>query len=195
LARLVNSSFADSFVLKGGVLLAGYGLRRPTRDIDMQAIDFVLDEKHCREVVAAVAAVKAGDGIVFEAVPMRIEQIRDEEEYSGVRVHIRAQLYSARIAVKLDISTGDPMFPDAQRVTMPRILGGEFTLMEYALETVIAEKAVTILQRGATSTRWRDYTDLRSLSRSRSFDATTLRQAIEEVAKYRGPPCQPLLRH
>jgi len=186
LARLGESAFADSFVLKGGVLLAGYGLRRPTRDVDMQAIDFVLDENHCREVAAAVARADTDDGVVFEAVPIRIEQIRDEEEYSGIRVHIRAQLHSARMAVKLDISTGDPMFPQAQRVTMPRILGGDFTLMGYALETVIAEKAVTILQRGVTSTRWRDYMDLRSLSRSRSFDATTLRKAIEEVAKYRG---------
>ncbi|MGV8911459.1 MAG: nucleotidyl transferase AbiEii/AbiGii toxin family protein [Rhodoglobus sp.] len=186
LARLGESTFADSFVLKGGVLLAGYGLRRPTRDVDMQAIDFVLDEKHCREVAAAVAEADADDGVVFEAVPIRIEQIRDEEEYSGIRVHIRAQLHNARIAVKLDISTGDPMFPEAQLVTMPCILGGEFTLMGYALETVVAEKAVTILQRGATNTRWRDYMDLRSLSRSRSFEATILRKAIEEVAKYRG---------
>lgn len=50
---------------------------------------------------------------------------------------------------------------------------------------VIAEKAVTILQRGATSTRWRDYMDLRSLSRSRSFEARTVREAIREVAKHR----------
>tara|TARA_R110002124_G_scaffold126756_3_gene286425 strand:- start:5411 stop:5689 length:279 start_codon:yes stop_codon:yes gene_type:complete len=85
--------------------------------------------------------------------------------------------------VKLDISTGDPMFPQAQRVTMPRILGGEFTLMGYALETVIAEKAVTILQRGVTSTGWRDYMGLRSLARSRSFEATTLRKSIEEVGR------------
>jgi len=55
LARLGESSFADSFVLKGWALLAGYGLRRPTRDVDLQVIDFVLDEKHCREVTAAVA--------------------------------------------------------------------------------------------------------------------------------------------
>jgi len=72
------------------------------------------------------------------------------------------------------------------QMTMPRILGGEFTLMGYALETVIAEKAVTILQRGVTSMRWRDYMDLLSLSRSRSFDATTVRKSIEEVAKHRG---------
>jgi hypothetical protein len=101
-------------------------------------------------------------------------------------VHVRAQLYRAQIAVKLDISTGDPMSPNAQLVTMPQILGGEFPLMGHPLETVIAEKAVTILQRGATSARWRDYMNLRSLSRSKSFEATTLRKAIEEVAKHRG---------
>ncbi|EPR76529.1 hypothetical protein ADILRU_1149 [Leifsonia rubra CMS 76R] len=84
LARLGESTFADSFVLNGGVLLAGYGLRRPTRDVDMQAIDLVLDEEHCREVTAAVAEVEVGDGAVFEALPIRIEQIRDEEEYSGL---------------------------------------------------------------------------------------------------------------
>jgi len=186
LARLVESPYADSFVLKGGVLLASYGLRRPTRDVDMHAIDFVLDEEHCREVVVTVATAEADDGVVFDSIPTRIEPIRDEEEYSGLRVHVRAQLHRAQIAVKLDISTGDPISPSAQLVTMPQILGGEFTLMGHPPETIIAEKAVTILQRGATSTRWRDYMDLRSLSRSRSFSAGTLRGAIEAVAKHRG---------
>ncbi|EAR23987.1 hypothetical protein A20C1_10775 [marine actinobacterium PHSC20C1] len=185
LARLVESPYADSFVLKGGVLLAGYGLRRPTRDVDMQAIDFVLDEEHCGKVVAAVATAEADDGVAFDAIPTRIEQIRDEEEYSGLRVHVRAQLHRSPIALKLDISTGDPISPHAQLVTMPRILGGEFTVMGHPPETVIAEKAVTILQRGATSTRWRDYMDLRSLALSRSFSAATLGKAIEEVAKHR----------
>jgi predicted nucleotidyltransferase component of viral defense system len=185
LARLVESTYADSFVLKGGVLLAGYGLRRPTRDVDMQAIDFVLDDEHGKQVVAEVAATAADDGVVFDAIPTRIEQIRDEEEYSGLRVHVRARLHRAQIALKLDISTGDPISPHAQLVTMPRILGGQFTLMGHPPETVIAEKAVTILQRGATSTRWRDYMDLRSLPLSRGFSAATLRRAIEEVAKHR----------
>jgi len=33
LARLVVSPYADRFVLKGGVLLAAYDTRRPTRDL------------------------------------------------------------------------------------------------------------------------------------------------------------------
>ncbi|MDR3070139.1 MAG: nucleotidyl transferase AbiEii/AbiGii toxin family protein, partial [Propionibacteriaceae bacterium] len=34
LARLSASSFKDDFVLKGGVLLAAFTLRRPTKNID-----------------------------------------------------------------------------------------------------------------------------------------------------------------
>ena len=75
---------------------------------------------------------------MFDAIPTRIEQIRDEEEYSGLRVHVRALLYRSHIAIKLDISTGDPISPHPQLVTMPRILGGEFTLMGHPPETVIA---------------------------------------------------------
>lgn len=146
---------------------------------------FVLDEKLCKQVVAEIAAAKADDGVVYDAVPTRIEQIRDEEEYSALRVHVKAQLYRAQITVKLDTSTGDPISPHAKLVTMPRILGGEFTLMGHPPETVIPEKAESILQRVATSTRRRDYIDVRSLSRSGSCSAGILRKAIEEVAKHR----------
>ena len=36
LERLANSPHASRWVLKGGVLLAAYNVRRPTRDIDLQ---------------------------------------------------------------------------------------------------------------------------------------------------------------
>ncbi|MGH3401443.1 MAG: nucleotidyl transferase AbiEii/AbiGii toxin family protein [Streptosporangiaceae bacterium] len=35
LLRLVNSEHNSNFVLKGGVLLAAYELRRPTADVDI----------------------------------------------------------------------------------------------------------------------------------------------------------------
>ena len=122
LARLVGTEYADSFVLKGGVLLAGFGFGRPMRHVDMRAVNFVLDEDRCRGVVAAVAAVPADDGVTFDPVPSRIEQIRDEEEYLGLRVHLNAQLFSRRLTPKLDIRTGHPISPQAQTVTMPRLL-------------------------------------------------------------------------
>jgi len=45
-------------------------------------------------------------------------------------------------------------------VVVPRILGGEFEMLGYPLVMVVAEKAVTMLTRGTTSTRWRDIVDL-----------------------------------
>jgi hypothetical protein len=38
LDRLTRTSHAGDFVLKGGVLLAAYGARRPTKDADANAI-------------------------------------------------------------------------------------------------------------------------------------------------------------
>jgi hypothetical protein len=40
LARLARTRFASQFVLKGGVLLAAFRERRPTRDIGLRAQDF-----------------------------------------------------------------------------------------------------------------------------------------------------------
>ena len=78
---MVDSSFADSFGLKGGVLLASCELCRPTRDVDTQAIDFVLDQEHRSYVIAPIAAAAMDDGVVSDTIPSRIEQFGDEEEY------------------------------------------------------------------------------------------------------------------
>jgi hypothetical protein len=54
LARLSHSPSGGKFVLKGGVLLAAFGSRRPTRDIDLAAQDLGNSEA---EIVALIRAV------------------------------------------------------------------------------------------------------------------------------------------
>lgn len=51
------------------------------------------------------------------------------------------------------MSTGDPIVPPPRPVTIDRIIGDPITILGYAPETTIAEKGVTILERGITSTR------------------------------------------
>lgn len=77
LDRLGRTEYAADFVLKGGLLLAAYRLRRPTRDADLQAMDFQLDEEHMRAVVASVAAIDDEDGLTIDADATRVLQIRD----------------------------------------------------------------------------------------------------------------------
>lgn len=57
----------------------------------------------------------------------------------------------------------------------------------HPLETVIAEKTVTMLQRGTTSTRWRDLMDVATLARHSAFKATAIR-----TASHRGAELSPL---
>ena len=66
LARLAESGFADQLVLKGGVLLAAFGERRPTRDVDLQAEALDNDSENVPAVICEVAARRLDDGVVFD---------------------------------------------------------------------------------------------------------------------------------
>src|ERR1035437_2247941 len=87
------------------------------------------------------------------------EVIRDEDEYSGVRVRLVGHLSRARIPFHVDVNVGDPFVPLPAQVEVPRLLGGAITVRGYPLSMVFAEKIVTAVQRGTVNTRWRDYAD------------------------------------
>jgi hypothetical protein len=56
LARMSLTQAADRFVLKGGLLLAVFGERRPTRDIDLQAQAIGSDPSTVRAAISDIAA-------------------------------------------------------------------------------------------------------------------------------------------
>ena len=65
LDRLTRTSDAGDFVLKGGVLLAAYGVRRPTKDTDANALNADVTAEHLAQVVHDIAAIDVDDGVVF----------------------------------------------------------------------------------------------------------------------------------
>jgi Nucleotidyl transferase AbiEii toxin, Type IV TA system len=69
LQRLAASQYRERLVLKGGVLLAAYDARRPTRDIDLQAQGLNNDPGSVGHVVLDIVSVRlpAPDGLVFDA--------------------------------------------------------------------------------------------------------------------------------
>lgn len=66
--------------------------------------------------------------------------------------------------------------------------------MAYAKETVMAEKGVTILERGVSSTRWRDYVDIVQLSQG-GFDQEELLRSARAVARFRKVTLGPVAPH
>lgn len=55
----------------------------------------------------------------------------------------------------------------------------------YNIETVLAEKAETILQRGELNTRPRDFYDIYILVKTQEFDKSIFDEALRETAKHR----------
>ena len=195
LARLASSDLRDRFVLKGGVLLAAFDARRPTRDVDLAGLQVANEVAAVRELVLTVLQVELAedDGIEFDAESAHAEMIREEDEYSGVRVSLGATLATAQLSFHVDVNVGDPIWPAPEVVAVPRLRGGPaIELAGYPLPMVYAEKIVTAIQRGTANTRWRDFGDIWTLSRDHSVAGVDLRRAIVEVARHRKVELVPL---
>lgn len=187
LARLAVSGQRADFVLKGGVLLAAYAVRRPTADIDLAANSISNDVETVLALVTAVAASAPAldDGLAFHTETATAEAIRDEDEYSGVRVSLEASLATARLPFHVDVNVGDPIWPEPTNVTLPRLLGGSINVLGYPIAMVLTEKLVTAALRGAANTRWRHYADIYSLTRAHELVASEVYDSYRRVAAHR----------
>jgi hypothetical protein len=149
LARVAELRFADKLVLKGGMLLAVLDVRRGTRDADMLARGLAGDESRLKGVVGEIASIPMADGVDFDTTAISIATIRDGAEYDGIRLALPASL-GAELKLRLDLSFGDPVEP--QQIDYPTLLGDQgFPLLGYLLESMIAEKADTMMFLGDAS--------------------------------------------
>ncbi|WP_319446905.1 MULTISPECIES: nucleotidyl transferase AbiEii/AbiGii toxin family protein [unclassified Mycobacterium] len=194
LHRLTRTTHAGDFVLKGGVLLAAYGVRRPTKDVDANALRANVTAEHLTLVVRDIAAVDTNDGVTFDLDTISVQEIREHADYPALRMRVNASIGPWTGSAVWDVSTGDPIVPPPRQVTIDRILGDPITLLGYAPETTIAEKGVTILERGITSTRWRDYVDIVQLGRH-GIDSAELLRSARAVARYRGVTLESVAPH
>lgn len=192
LYRLAVSSHRERLVLKGGMLLAALDRRRPTRDVDLLALSM---SPHVDEIIALVtgiALIDVDDGVEFRPRGAVGRLIRENDAYAAVRVTVPATVSSAEILLKVDINVGDPVSPAPVEVTYPALLDAPFSLVGYPIETVLAEKLVTMIDRGDTNTRDRDFADVWLLTRRHRVDARSVRAAIDATAAHRDVALRPL---
>lgn len=192
LRRLAESDNRNAFVLKGGVLLSAFDARRPTRDADLLALDLANKRALIEGAVARIAALMLHDGLMLEQGTITSQVIRDDDEYSGIRVKLTYALATMSLRIGVDVNVGDPVHPEPQDIAIPGLLGHNIWLRGYPLPTVIAEKAVTGMKRGIANTRWRDWADIWSLARRHQFNAEELAASIASVAQYRTVTISPI---
>ncbi len=191
LARLAASDYRDRFVLKGGMLLGSFDIRRPTHDADVLAIGIPLDE--LESVISEIAAIELPDGVQFAPEEIGSRRVRDANDYPGVRVTLPASLATARLRLSIDVNFDDPVAP--REIEIPPLLDDEpIRLLGYPITTVIAEKVETMIARGDANTRDRDYADVLLLSMVHPLREGDLKTALVATAQHRGPSCAPSLR-
>ncbi|HEY3505772.1 MAG TPA: nucleotidyl transferase AbiEii/AbiGii toxin family protein [Actinocatenispora sp.] len=196
LARISASPYRDDFVLKGGVLLAAFTARRPTKDIDLRASRLSNEADDVAERVRQIAAIDMPDGVIFDADAVTASEIREEDQYSGIRAKLVGMLGRARITVGVDVNFGDPIWPEPELIDLPRIVDtGQppVQVLGYPLSMVIAEKVVTAIARGEANTRWRDFADVWTLTRAHALSAAEVWASVQAVAEHREVELVPLL--
>lgn len=188
LHRLSLSPHRHRFVLKGAMLMTTWfdDPHRPTRDVDFlgygdSAPDAML------VTFREICAIEVNDGMVFDIDALRVELIREELEYGGLRLRTTGRLAGARITVIIDIGFGDAIEPGLDEVNLPVLLDlPQPRLRVYARETVIAEKFQAMVMLGLANSRMKDFYDVWILSRSYEFDDDRLPRAIAATFERRG---------
>lgn len=164
LERLAQSEYRDNFIIKGGILVtAMIGVaHRSTMDIDTSMKNLNLSAEDALRVVNQVKDIDLDDGVSFEVKD--VSNIMDEMEYPGIRVTMNANVGRLITPLKIDISTGDVITPQAIEFNYDLLLEDRsIRLWSYNLETILAEKLQTVLARGILNTRMRDFYDIRML--------------------------------
>ncbi|MFZ3084015.1 nucleotidyl transferase AbiEii/AbiGii toxin family protein [Rhodoferax ferrireducens] len=188
LHRLSLSPHRSRFVLKGAMLMTTWfdDPHRPTRDVDFLGYGDPAPEAML-VTFREICAIEVDDGIVFDVDALRVELIREELEYGGLRLRTTGALAGARISVIIDIGFGDAIEPGIEEVNLPVLLDlPQPRLRVYARETVIAEKFQAMVMLGLANSRMKDFYDVWTLSRSYDFDEDRLSRAIAATFERRG---------
>jgi hypothetical protein len=106
---------------------------RPTCDVDLRADRLAATPEPGLNAISTIAARPVDDGLIFDAAGARAEVIRDEDEYSGVRVQMNVDLATARMVFHVDVNVGDPVIPHPRPVAVPRLNGGVVQVLGYRL--------------------------------------------------------------
>jgi Nucleotidyl transferase AbiEii toxin, Type IV TA system len=94
---------------------------RPTRDLDL--LGRGISNVSCRKIFSEVCSQKVGDdGLTFLPDTIRVERIRVDEAYEGVRVRLEARLGDVRVPLQIDVGLGDTIVPASEELQYPTLL-------------------------------------------------------------------------
>ena len=191
LYRLATSKHGSRFVLKGAALFTLWTgtPHRATRDLDLLGFGEATESHILAVFNEVLATLVEDDGVRFDASTLEVGQIREGQEYGGIRAEILARIASAQVRLQVDIGFGDAITPAAVEIEFPALLDFQAPkLHAYPRETVVAEKVEAMVQLGMANSRMKDFYDVALLSRIFEFDGEILARAIRATFDRRKTP-------
>ena len=189
LERISISKYNSNFILKGGLLLSAMiGIQsRSTRDMDISIKGIDVSKEKMLSVLNEILSIDINDKVKFKVV--NITDIREDDEYGGNKYHLVGKLENLKVALEIDISTGDEITPRELNYEYHSLFENKKIYIDsYNIETILAEKIETILRRGKYNARMKDYYDIYFfLSKLKSeINVNIFRQALEHTIMQRG---------
>jgi len=188
LERISVSKYKDNFILKGGFLIASMvGISmRSTMDMDTTIKGIPVHREALEVIINEILSIELDDNVTFRLKTIR--KIHDVSDYDDFRVSVKAQFYTIRVNMKIDITTGDVIIPSEVQYSFSLMFEErDISVKAYNLNTILAEKIESILSRNVANTRARDYYDVYILLtlRRNEIDYESLRNAIRVKAEAR----------
>jgi len=190
LARISYSPYKDRFVLKGGTLLAKYlPLGRETQDLDFFIHKISNNEKSLQATLKAICNIEVNDTFIFELEKIQIVK-HHPLPYTGAEITLLAKFGATRTTIRLDLGFGDIVEPVEQSLDLTTtdkgpLFESQIALSCYPKEFIFAEKLETVIFRGETNTRMKDFHDLYSLISLGNLKGEMTERAVKMVFQHR----------
>ena len=161
LERISLSRYKNNFILKGGFLISAIvGVdTRTTMDMDTTIKGISIEKENMQNIFTEIINVAINDNIQFHI--KRLENIREGDQYPGIRLFLEAVYPPLRVPLSIDITTGDKITPKEINYNFKLMFEDrKIQVLAYNLETILAEKIETIVSRQNSNTRMRDFYDV-----------------------------------
>lgn len=178
--RLSISEHRNSFVLKGGMLVALWieDENRVTRDADFLGFGDA-SEGHLISVFSEVMSQQLDDGLVYDIDNLTARAIREEQQYGGIRLRTVANLGKTRIPIVVDVGFGDATIAPDLTIEYPTLLDmPAISIRAYPPASVVAEKFHAVVLLGLVNSRMKDYYDLWAILNTQAIETDELAEAI-----------------
>lgn len=143
--------------------------QRSTKDLDALVRNIKGEAEEIRKALDSISGIVLNDNVTFQVA--QIEKTQDQRMYSGFRAKMIMYFNGeqSRVNFDLDIDVGDVITPAALNLEMILTFNEisrekeSITTLAYPIQTILAEKLETVLDKGIMNSRMKDFYDLRLL--------------------------------